>query len=143
MKTFPEAVFTIASVDMDMLMGDDGKEQKKGVITFRETEFQITANKTNGLCLKAMFGRNVQDWIGKRVALFQGEWKGEPAVRIYGSPDITADITVEIKLPKRRATTMVMHAPRKAPAGNATSLPQGAPVGETRGNTDTERKATE
>lgn len=136
-------VFTIASVDLDLLMGDDGKEQKKGVISFRETEFQITANKTNGLCLKAMFGRDVQKWIGKRVALFQGRWKGEPAVRIYGSPDITEDISVEIKLPKRRAETMVMHGPRKQQGNAEQGLPPSAPASETRGDTTGERKAQE
>lgn len=136
-------VFTIQSVDMDLLMDEKGKEQKKGVIAFVETEFQITANKTNGLCLKAMFGRNVQDWIGKRIALFQGQWKGEPAVRIYGSPDIPADISVEIKLARRGTQTMIMHAPRKQQGAPATSLPQGAPPGETRGDTTNERKASE
>ncbi len=106
-------VLTIKSVDLDMLMSDDGAEKKKGVLSFAETPVQIPINKTNGLCLKAMFGRDVNAWPGKRVVLFKGEWKNEPAVRIYGSPDITADINVEIKLPKRKAFTMVMHAPRR------------------------------
>jgi len=105
-------VVTIKDVSMDMLASDDG-DKERGVMSFAETPLQITVNKTNGLCLKAMFGRDVASWVGKKIVLFKGEWKGEPAVRIYGSPELKADMNVEIKLPKRRAQTMVMHAPRQ------------------------------
>lgn len=100
---------TIVDVDADALMGNKGK-QVKGIVAFKEVEQALCLNKTNGLCLKGMFGRALKDWIGKRVALFASEWGGEPCIRIWGSPDIEADMELEIQLPQRRPIKMTMHA---------------------------------
>lgn len=111
-------ILTIADVQLERLpkMDADG-EELRGVVKFREVDRGLVLNKTNGLCLKAMFGRVPATWIGKRIVLFKAEHKGEPCVRIYGSPDISEDREIEIKLPKRRPLRMVMHAPRRGPAG--------------------------
>lgn len=102
-------VLTITAVDTDELEGDKGK-RVKGVLSFREEQMQLPLNKTNGICLREMFGRVPWQWEGKRIAIFQTEWGGEPAIRLWGSPDIEADIEVTIQLPKRRPFTMTMHA---------------------------------
>lgn len=102
-------VLTISIVDTDELEGEKGK-RVKGVLSFREEKMQLPLNKTNGICLREMFGRVPWQWEGKRIALFQTEWGGEPAIRIWGSPDIERDIVVTIQLPKRRAFEMTMHA---------------------------------
>lgn len=130
---------TIASVRIEELVGDKGP-QIKGVIGFEKTDKQIALNKTNGICLKAMFGRLVQEWIGKRVTFFASTWDGEPAIRVYGSPDITEDKVVQVALPRKRPFDMTMHAvqlkgaaPAKAQAsGQPTppSLPPAAPARE-------------
>ena len=100
---------TIADVDTDELEGDKGKKTK-GTITFTEVPQQLVLNSTNGQCIKAMFGRTLRDWHGKRIALFISEWAGEPALRVWGSPDIERDIEVEVKLPRKRPIKMTMHA---------------------------------
>lgn len=100
---------TIIDVDTDELEGDKGKKTK-GTIAFKEVPQQLALNSTNGQCIKGMFGRTLKDWYGKRIALFVGEWAGEPALRLWGSPDIDADIEVEIKLPRKRPFKMTMHA---------------------------------
>jgi len=100
---------TIDDVDTDELEGDKGKKTK-GTITFKEVPQQLALNSTNGQCIKAMFGRHLPDWYGKRVALFVGEWAGEPALRVWGSPDIDADMEVEIKLPRKRPFKMTLRA---------------------------------
>lgn len=99
---------TIASVDLDELEGDKGKKIK-GVVSFQKTEKQLALNKTNGVCLKAMFGRKVQDWVGKRVALFESTWNGEPCIRVYGSPDIEESKVIEVALPRRRPFNLTMN----------------------------------
>jgi hypothetical protein len=105
---------TIKSVDLYELEGPKGK-QKRGVIAFKETPKLITLNKINGLCLKAMFGRLVQRWEGKRIAIFPdvvkeaGAMQGDPCIRIWGSPDIANDLDVTIKLQKRKPYTLTMH----------------------------------
>lgn len=99
---------TVVDVNLEELEGDKGP-QTKGVITFKETEKLWAMNRTNGVCVKAMFGRKVQEWKGKRVTLFPGVHNGEPCIRVYGSPDIAEAFEVTIKLPRKKPTTMVMH----------------------------------
>lgn len=102
-----DITLTIASIDTEFLPQDDGKQKSKGVITFEKTDKQICLNSTNGQCLKAMFGRRVQEWVGKRITLRAEQdnfgSKKVDAIRIAGSPDIAAPITVEIVLPRRKA----------------------------------------
>lgn len=104
-----KVTLTISDVDLEMLMGEDGVEKAKAVISFKETEKKHIAPKTNGICLKAMFGKKLSEWVGKRVTLFEDTWNGEPCVRIFGSPDIKEDIQVEIALPRRRPFKRTMH----------------------------------
>lgn len=100
---------TISSVDLDTLEGDNGKKVK-GVISFRETQKQLALNRTNGICLREMFGRQIPAWEGKRITLFPDEWNGEPCIRVWGSPDIEQDKQIQIALPRRRPIPMTMHA---------------------------------
>jgi len=121
---------TIKSVDLYELEGAKGK-QKRGVIAFKETPKLVTLNKINGLCLKAMFGRIVQGWVGKRVTIFPdvvkeaGAMQGDPCIRIWGSPDIAHDLDVTIQLRKRKPYLLTMH---KVTVG-AKSAPADEPPG--------------
>ena len=103
---------TISEVRLEELVGDKGP-QVKGVISFKQTEKQWALNKTNGLCLRAMFGRKVQEWVGKRVTLYPAVWNGDLCIRVYGSPDIDGDQEVSIALPRKRPFVMTMHKTEK------------------------------
>jgi hypothetical protein len=111
----------IAFVKIEELVGDKGP-QIKGVIGFDGTEKQWALNKTNGICLKAMFGRLVQEWVGKRVTLFASTWDGEQCIRVFGSPEIAEDKVVQVALPRKRPFDMTMHAV-KPKGGAATEAP--------------------
>lgn len=100
-----KVTLTIKDYDREELEGDDGKKTK-AIISFQETERQLVACKTNGLCMKAMFGDNLADWVGKRVILFPTLWNGEPAIRVFGSPDMKEPKDIEVKLPRRKPFTM-------------------------------------
>lgn len=100
---------TIKDIDLDNLVDSDGREKIKGVISFEQTPKQIALNKTNGICLRAMFGKKLTEWIGKRVIIFPGVWNGEDALRIWGSPDIKDPVDVDVKLPRRKEFKMRMH----------------------------------
>jgi hypothetical protein len=99
---------TIASVDLDELEGETGKKVK-GVISFERTEKQLALNKTNGICLKEMFGKKVQEWVGKRVTLMPSMWNGEDCIRVYGSPDLPESKEITVSLPRKRPMAMTMH----------------------------------
>lgn len=106
---------TISSVDLELLETEQG-ERQRGTVAFRETPRRLALNRTNGLCLRAMFGRAVQSWVGRRIVLFPTTTKlggkTEACIRIWGSPDISSDMQVEIALPRRRPMSMTMHAVR-------------------------------
>ncbi len=104
---------TIADVDLEDLMGEDNKPKAKATLTFKETEKQMVMCKTNGICLKAMFGKKLSDWVGKRITIFPDTWNGEPAIRIWGSPDLAEEAEVEIALPRRRPFKKMMHRTAK------------------------------
>lgn len=108
-------VLTISAIALEELEGDKGLKTK-GVLSFHETKMQLALNKTNGICIKAMFGRVPYEWIGKRIALFRSEWKGDDCIRVWGSPDIERDIDVEVHLPRKKPFPMVMHSMRRPAA---------------------------
>jgi hypothetical protein len=100
---------TITEVDIEELQGDDGAKKVKAIISFKETEKKLVACKTNGVCMKEMFGKELAGWIGKRVTIFEDTWNGEPCIRVWGSPDIAEEIEVTVALPRRRPFKKVMH----------------------------------
>jgi hypothetical protein len=61
---------TMTDIDLEELEGDDGKKTKC-IITFKETAKKLVACKTNGLCIKAMFGKELKEWLGKRVTIME------------------------------------------------------------------------
>lgn len=124
-----KVTLTITDVDVEDLMGEDNKPKAKATLTFKETEKQMVMCKTNGICIKAMFGKKLSDWVGKRVTIFPDTWNGEPCIRVWGSPDIERDMDVEIALPRRRPFKKTMHrvALGNGGARNGTSARKAAP----------------
>ena len=121
---------TIKDVDVEELIGEDSKPKQKAILSFVERPMQHVMCKTNGLCLKAMFGNKLSEWVGKRVILFAGQWNGEECVRVWGSPDITNQMTVEVQLPRRKAFKMVMHTSKgDADTGQKFNQPSAAELG--------------
>ena len=98
---------TIKGVVIETLPTEKG-EKDTGIVMFREVNKGLVLNKTNGQCLRHMFGRTLTDWVGRRVTLMcddnvQLGRERVSGVRIYGSPDIDADTQCEIKHPKKKA----------------------------------------
>ncbi len=117
---------TIRAVEAEELEGQKGK-QTKGIVYFAETKLALVLNRTNGECIKAMFGRTLADWIGKRVTLYPAKIESEVAdlaVRVRGSPDLAADVAFELHLARKRPRTMVM---KKTPTGKGKPVPAPEP----------------
>jgi hypothetical protein len=120
-----KATLTMTSVDIEELEGEGGKKVK-ATISFKETEKQLVCCKTNGICIKAMFGKTLAAWVGKRITIFPDTWNDEPCIRIWGSPDITQELEVEIALPRRRPFKKTMH--KMVPKGPAATSSSGPPA---------------
>lgn len=103
-----QVTLKIASIKLEELEGEKGA-QIKGIIAFDKTEKQLALNKTNGICLKEMFGKKVQEWVGRRVTLFPTVYGGDDCIRVYGSPEIESDRQITISLPRKRPFQMTMH----------------------------------
>lgn len=111
-----KVTLTIVDVNTEKLAGDDGQEKTKGILSFKETELGLVLNKTNATCIRELFGRELSKWLGRKVTFFASEWNGEPCIRCWGSPELDADKRIEVRLPKRKPISMVLHAVRSKPS---------------------------
>ena len=111
-----DVTLTIDAIRLEDLPSDKGGEKTRGVIAFKQTKKEWVLNRTNAECLKGMWGRDTDNWIGKRVTIYPAEWNGEPCIRVKGSPDLEKPVDVEVKLPKRKPVIMKMQATGKKEA---------------------------
>ena len=115
---------TIRRVFHDDMEGERGPERKV-IMTFDETPLALVMCKLNASCIAGMFGKSIPAWYGKRVTFFATDTimpmpkaKGDDrlCVRVYGSPDIAADVAHEFKMPRKRPLPIQLRAEGKAPA---------------------------
>lgn len=101
----------IREVRTEMLADERGGEKIKAVVAFERTDKAMVLCKTNGLCLKAMFGSKLSAWVGKRVTIYPvpNVFKGNDAIRIWGSHDIERDLDIDIVLPRKKPKRATMH----------------------------------
>lgn len=96
---------TVADAFMEELEGDKGKE-KRLILHFKETDKELVANKTCAFAIKEMFGNRLADWLGKRVTFFPTTTQFGPktvdCIRVWGSPDIPADIPVSARIGRKQ-----------------------------------------
>jgi hypothetical protein len=127
-----DVTLTIDHVELEILPGEKG-EEVKAILHFRERTklghpCQHVPSKTNGECIKAMFGKNLNDWNGKRVTFYPTTDKlGKEtvdAIRVRGSPDIKETFTFSLKLPRKKARPVTM----QKTGGTATATSQAAPT---------------
>jgi hypothetical protein len=88
---------TIAGIRLEALIGKNGKETKP-IIAFKECLQEWVVNKTNGECIKAMWGRDTAAWMGHRVTLFPAPYEGDVAIRVAGSPDLEKPMEIVLQL---------------------------------------------
>ena len=112
---------TVRDVYLDVLEQEDGREKQQAIIAWQETDREMALNKTNAQSIMAMFGPDSGDWIGKRITLYpetdsSGLSDSGVCLRVKGSPDITAPITAQIRLPRRKPMTRTLVPTGTGPA---------------------------
>src|SRR5512137_2253515 len=121
-----DVTLTISKVFREVLEGDKGPKMT-AILSFAERPQQLTLNVTNGTCIKEMFGRETDLWVGKRVTLFPMNYKsqhGDLAIRVRGSPDLQAPVTFTLKLARKKPRELTMLVTR---TGSAKPVPQTQP----------------
>lgn len=114
-----EVTLTITAVAIEQMEKEDKSKETKGILSFKERPLQLVLNKTNGLCIREMFGRETDEWVGKRVTFFPDTLDGELCIRVRGSPDLQADHIFELKLPRKKAREITL----KKTAAKASASP--------------------
>lgn len=100
-----DVTLTIAGIELEELPQEQGGTKVRGVLSFQQTKKRLVLNRTNGESMKAMFGRDTGEWIGKRVTLYPENihfGDVEHAIRVRGSPDLKAPVKFALKLPRKR-----------------------------------------
>ena len=119
-----KVTLTIKNVDVEDLVGETGKAAAKVIVSFAERPLELVLPKTNGECLRRMFGNNPHSWIGKRVTFFPTTTKfGRDTVdciRVWGSPDLAEDTPITVPQGRKKPLEMVMHrvAAKTAPTAS-------------------------
>lgn len=116
-----DVTLTVKGIRIEKLPQEKGGDRAKGIVSFAETELEWVLNRTNGECVKAMFGRNTDEWIGKKITLwpapfvssFGDSGEGDTCIRVRGSPELTVDKKIEIHLPRKKPIHMTMKSTRK------------------------------
>lgn len=115
-----EPTLTIKSVPLEkveQLKGDDSdggaaKVRDRWIVYCEESPRGWVMNRTNAICLAALFGDDVEGWVGHKVTLHammvQVGPKKDLGIRIKGSPELTAPKQVQVKLPRKKAITMTL-----------------------------------
>jgi hypothetical protein len=102
---------------------------KKALIAFEGKDKRLAANFINCTLIEAMFGPEIEGWPGHAVTLgvdkveVKGAMFGKPCVRIFGSPELTEDITVEMKMPRKKhpIRRVLVPTPSRAADGTKTA----------------------
>ena len=71
LKEGKDTVVTITKVIGGNLVGEGGRKSRKPVIFMRGTEKGFCVNKTNGKAIASLYGNVVEQWVGKRIALYR------------------------------------------------------------------------
>lgn len=112
---------------VESLKADDGASSKikdRVIVYFRESKGDRgwLLNRTNAECIKELWGRETNDWIGHKLTLYTTQVrvgpKMEPGIRIKGSPELTEPRAFELRLPRKKPirTTLVPTGKKPPPA---------------------------
>ncbi len=62
---------TITAVAGGELTSIGGRKSKKPCLSIKGTEKKLAINSTNGKTIAAMYGKFIEDWVGKRITLYK------------------------------------------------------------------------
>ncbi len=65
-----DAVMTILRVELEKVIGSDGKSQEKPVIYFEKAQKRMVCCKTNAKAIAKLHGNDTDKWIGKKITLY-------------------------------------------------------------------------
>lgn len=112
----------IERITREIAQDDNNQDKVLGSLHFEGKKKCLGMNKTNALTIAAMFGPKCQGWKGKTIVLMPTTCRmPDPAspkgqrkmitvdcIRVFGSPDLPADLTFTLKLPRRKPLAVTL-----------------------------------
>lgn len=98
-----------------------GKMKDRIIVYFKESRGGRgwLLNRTNAECIKELWGRETNDWIGHKLTLHTAQVrvgpKIEPGIRVKGSPELDEPRSFELKLPRKKPIRTTLLPTKKAP----------------------------
>lgn len=101
-----DATLTIKQFVFEEMVNGKNKDgsddtQQKCILYFQETALGMKINKTNQVCLRAMFGGVPDDAVGKKITLMYSTARFgrdvHPCIRFRGSPELTQSVVASVK----------------------------------------------
>lgn len=121
-----DVTLTIASIELEELPQEQGGTKVRGILGFQKTKKKLVLNRTNGEAIKALFGRDTGEWIGKRVTFYPAAFSfgdNDFAIRVRGSPDIAGPVKFTLKLPRKKPSDVTL-----LPTGNGAAKQEQKPA---------------
>lgn len=116
-----KVTLTIKDITVEDLIGENNKTDPKVIVLFVQKNLELVFPKTNAECIKRMFGADPHLAIGKRITLFPSTTKfgleTVECIRVWGSPDIAADMPITIPQGRKKPLEMIMHKVRPGECG--------------------------
>lgn len=135
--------FTITAWEGGLFKNEDESEGKAALLTLEpvksanpsevEDEFwksiagkQFAARPVNCMLIEAMFGPEVESWVGHQITIgpdrvedvFKGALQGKPCIRVMGSPELDSKLKVSLKLPRKKNPLVRVLTPTGQPGGD-------------------------
>ena len=66
-----DVTLTITAVKGGELTSVGGRKSKKPLLSFKGTEKKLAVNSTNGKTIASMYGKFIEDWVGKKIAIYK------------------------------------------------------------------------
>ena len=66
-----DVTVTISAVRSEELSAHNGDAERKAVLTFSDAKKEFVCVKTNCKLIAGMYGKDVDNWIGKRITLYK------------------------------------------------------------------------
>jgi glucose-6-phosphate dehydrogenase assembly protein OpcA len=112
-------------------------DKMKAIMSFEGTDKELVLNRTNAEAVKLMFGRETNDWLGKRITWFPLSMANPfgdgnvTAVRVRGSPDLAKPLTATVQRGRKTINVKVQPTgPQKGGAQQAAAPANGIPTEE-------------
>jgi hypothetical protein len=88
--------------EMDQTDFETGEKYKawKVILSLAGEDRKVVVNKTNATAISAAYGSRFEDWIGKTIILFVGDWKGKGCLRVR-TPKVVKKVAPKQKYDER------------------------------------------